>query len=86
VRRNSHYPFISPSLTNPWKEIYATSKHDNSFLPATIPVLTKNTHDNFAENVLDSDTENECCQKQKELIDVLKKVRFLVVFFFFLYF
>jgi hypothetical protein len=76
VRRNSHYPFISPSLTNPWKEIYATSKLDNSFLPANNSSLTQKTNNSFAENISDSDNENECCEKQKELIDVLKKVGF----------
>jgi len=83
VRRNSHYPFISPSLTNPWKEIYATSKLDNSFFPEINFVLTKKTNDNFdAENILDSDTENECYEKQTELVDVLKKVGFLKFFLF----
>lgn len=44
-------------------------------------MLTKKTNDNVdAENILDSDIENEFYEKQTELADVLKKVGFLNFF------
>lgn len=77
MQRNSHYPFISVSLTNPWKDISATCKLDNSLLCISTSVLTDETNQIDAENLLDSDAENEYYEKQKQLNDILKKVTFI---------
>ena len=81
MQRNSNYPFILPSSTNPWTEIHTTCKLDNNNnllsafnINSEYTMLVENDFD--TENEVDSDIENDLDKKQRQLNTVLEKVRF----------
>jgi hypothetical protein len=76
VQRNSHYPFILLSSTNPWPEVYVTCNFDK--VDNSLPACSESSM-LMHETANDSDTDDKLDEIQNDSNEVLKKVRFIVI-------